>query len=53
MTRKCALLDLLVVNNDGVMGEATTGGCLGHSSPKTVKFKNFGDMRKLSAKLLH
>lgn len=53
MTRKGALLDLLVVNRYGLTGEVMIGGCLGHSGHEMVEFKFFGDRRKLSAELLH
>ena len=46
LTRKGALLDLLFEHRDGLVGEAMTGGCLGHSDQKTVEFKIFGDMGK-------
>ena len=38
LTRKGALLDLLFVNREGLMGKVVTGGCLGHSDHKVVEF---------------
>ena len=44
--RKGALLDSLFVNKEGLVGDVTVGGCLGHSDHKEVEFKLFGVMRK-------
>lgn len=40
LTRKGALLDFLLENRDGLAGEVTTGGCLGHSDHEVVEIKN-------------
>ncbi|GAB0178757.1 hypothetical protein GRJ2_000341000 [Grus japonensis] len=45
-TRKDALLDLLFVNREGLVGDMTVGGCLGRNDHKMVQFKIFGVMRK-------
>ncbi|GAB0205816.1 hypothetical protein GRJ2_003047200 [Grus japonensis] len=49
-TRKGALLDLLLVNREGLMGEVAIGGRLGHSDHEVVEFKIFGDRRKTATK---
>ncbi|GAB0207049.1 ubiquitin-associated protein 1 [Grus japonensis] len=49
-TRKGALLDLLLVNREGLVGEVAIGGCLGHSDHEVVEFKIFGDRRKTATK---
>ncbi|GAB0190604.1 hypothetical protein GRJ2_001525700 [Grus japonensis] len=48
--RKGALLDLLLVNREGLVGEVAIGGCLGHSDHEVVEFKIFGDRRKTATK---
>ena len=45
-TRKGALLDLLFVNREGLMGDVMVGGCLGHSDHERIESKIFGVMRK-------
>ncbi|GAB0177896.1 hypothetical protein GRJ2_000254900 [Grus japonensis] len=50
LTRKGALLDLLLMNREGLMGELAIGGCLGHSDHEVVEFKIFGDRRKTDTK---
>ena len=45
-TRKDALLDLLFVNREGLVGDVMVGGCLGHSDHEMVEFKIFSVMRK-------
>lgn len=37
--RKGALLDLLLVNTEGLMDEMLIGGCLGYGDHETVEFK--------------
>ncbi|PKU28093.1 hypothetical protein llap_21603 [Limosa lapponica baueri] len=37
MTREGALLDLLVVNREGLVGHATAGGCLGDSDHEMIR----------------
>lgn len=37
--RKGALLGLLLVSSDGLVGEVVTGGCLGYSDHAVVEFK--------------
>ncbi|GAB0202528.1 mitochondrial enolase superfamily member 1 [Grus japonensis] len=49
-TRKGALLDLLLMNREGLLGEMAIGGCLGHSDHEVVEFKIFGDRRKTATK---
>ncbi|GAB0180024.1 hypothetical protein GRJ2_000467700 [Grus japonensis] len=49
-TRKGALLDLLLMNREGLMGEVAIGGHLGHSDHEVVEFKIFGDRRKTATK---
>ncbi|GAB0203202.1 hypothetical protein GRJ2_002785800 [Grus japonensis] len=49
-TRKGALLDLLLVNREGLVGEVAIGGRLGHSDHEVVEFKIFGDRRKTATK---
>ncbi|GAB0204012.1 mitochondrial enolase superfamily member 1 [Grus japonensis] len=48
--RKGALLDLLLVNREGLVGEVAIGGRLGHSDHEVVEFKIFGDRRKTAPK---
>ncbi|GAB0176455.1 mitochondrial enolase superfamily member 1 [Grus japonensis] len=50
-TRKGALLDLLLMNREGLMGEVAIGGCLGHSDHEVVEFKIFGDSRKTDTQI--
>ena len=49
-TRKGALLDLLFVNREGLMGKVVIGGCLGHSDHEVVEFQIIGDRRKNASK---
>lgn len=49
-TRKGALLDLLLVNREGLVGKMVIGGCLGHNDQEVVEFKIFGDRRKTTTK---
>lgn len=52
-TRKVALLDLIFLDRERLMGDVTVGGYLGHSDHKVVQFELFSAMRKRSsAKLL-
>lgn len=44
--RKDALLDLLFVNREGLMGYVMIYGCLGQSDHKMIEFKGFGVMRR-------
>lgn len=44
--RKGALLDLLLVSGEGLVGEVMIGGYLDHSDNEVVKFKIFSDRRK-------
>ena len=48
-TRKGALLDLVFVNREGLMGEVVIGGCLGHSDHEVVEFQIIGDDRRKTA----
>ena len=45
-TRKDTLLDLFFVTREGLVGDVTVGGGLGHSDHIMVKFKFFGVRRK-------
>ena len=45
-TRKDALLDLLFVNREGLVGNVMVGGCLGHSDHEIIEFKIVSVMRK-------
>lgn len=45
-TRKDALLDLLFVNREGLVGNVMVGGCLGHSDHESTEFKIASVMRK-------
>jgi len=47
--RKGALLDLLLVNREGSVGEVMIGAHFGH---EVVKFTNFSDRRKIATKIL-
>lgn len=56
--RKGALLDLFI-NAEGLVGEVTIGGCLGHSNHEEVgshsnheevEIKIFGDRRKIATR---
>ena len=44
--RKDALLDLLFVSREGLVGDVMVGSCLSHSDHKMVEFKIFSVMRK-------
>ncbi|GAB0210316.1 mitochondrial enolase superfamily member 1 [Grus japonensis] len=50
-TRKDALLDLLFVNREGLMGDVMVGDCLGHSDHERVGFKIFSVMRKKDSRV--
>ncbi|KAK4827172.1 hypothetical protein QYF61_015134 [Mycteria americana] len=50
-TRKDALLDLLFVNREGLVGDVMVGGCLGHSDYEMVEFKIFSVMRKKDSRV--
>ncbi|KAM9591477.1 uncharacterized protein ACIBXB_006274 [Morphnus guianensis] len=52
LTRKGALLDLLFVNREGLMGEVVIGGCLGHSDHEVVEVQIVGNRRKTANKTL-
>jgi len=43
---KGAVLDLLFLSRDGLMGNVMVAGCLGHSDHEIVEFKIFDDMGK-------
>jgi len=45
LTRKDALLGLLFVNTEGLVGDVRVGGCLDHSDREMVEFKIFVVMR--------
>lgn len=47
--RKGALLDLFI-NAEGLVGEVTIGGCLGHNNHEEVEIKIFGDRRKIATR---
>ncbi|KAJ7408421.1 hypothetical protein BTVI_59623 [Pitangus sulphuratus] len=49
-TQKDTLLDLLLVNRADLVREAETGGHLGHSDYKAIKFKISVDRRKSASK---
>ena len=49
-TRKGALLDLLFVNREGLVGEVVIGGCLGHSNHAVAEFQIIGNRRKTASK---
>lgn len=44
--RKVAVLDLIFLDTEGLMGDVTVGGYLGHSDHKIVQFEDFSAMRK-------
>ena len=46
-SRKGALLKLLFVHGDGLVGEGMIGGCLAHSDHETIAFKNSVHMGKI------
>lgn len=47
LTRKSALLDLLLVNGEGLVGEVVArDGHLGRSDHEVVEFKIFGNRKK-------
>ncbi|KAK4806138.1 hypothetical protein QYF61_001061 [Mycteria americana] len=50
-TRKDALLDLLFVNGEGLVGDVMVGGCLGHSDHEMVELKIFSVMRKKDSRV--
>ncbi|KAK4820506.1 hypothetical protein QYF61_000085 [Mycteria americana] len=39
-------LDLLFVNREGLVGDVTVGGCLGHSDHKMIEFLILGEVRR-------
>ncbi|PKU39622.1 adaptin ear-binding coat-associated protein 1 [Limosa lapponica baueri] len=45
-TRESALLDLLLVNRDELVGEVKVGGRLGHSDHETIGFSILGETRR-------
>ena len=47
-TRKGALLDLLLENREGLVGDVAIGGC--HSDHEVVEFRIYGDRRKTATK---
>jgi len=49
-TRKGALLDLLLENREGLVGDVAIGGHLGHNDHEVVEFEIFGDRRKTATK---
>ena len=49
--RKDALLDLLLVNREGLVGDVMVGGCLGHSDHEMVVFKIFSVRRKKDSRV--
>lgn len=47
---KDALLDLLLVNREGLVSKVEIGSCLGHSDQEEIKFKISVNRRKVLAK---
>ncbi|PKU43807.1 hypothetical protein llap_5873 [Limosa lapponica baueri] len=45
-TRESALLDLLLVNREELVGEVKVGGHLGHSDHETIEFSILGETRR-------
>ncbi|KAK4827898.1 LOW QUALITY PROTEIN: hypothetical protein QYF61_022321 [Mycteria americana] len=45
-TREGALLDLLFVNREGLVGDVMVGGCLGHSDHERIEFLILGEERR-------
>lgn len=45
-TRDCALLDLLFMNREGLVGDGVVGDCLGHNDPKVIEFTILSEVRK-------
>lgn len=52
LTRKDALIDLLLENTEGIMGKVMIGSSLCHSDHEVVKFKIFSDRKKTASKTL-
>ncbi|GAB0208399.1 mitochondrial enolase superfamily member 1 [Grus japonensis] len=50
-TRKDALLDLLFVNREGLMGDVMVSDCLGHSAYEMVEFKIVSVVRKKDSRV--
>ncbi|RMC20216.1 hypothetical protein DUI87_01062 [Hirundo rustica rustica] len=50
MTKKGDLLDLLLVNREGLESEVAIGGYLGHSDHEAIEFKICGEKRKSASK---
>ena len=50
-TRKDALLDLLLVSREELVGNVMVGVCLDHSNHRMVKFKIFSVIRKKDSRL--
>lgn len=42
---EAALLDLLFVNRERLVGDITAGGCLGHSNQKIIEFSILREVR--------
>lgn len=49
--RKDALLDLLFVSREGLVGDVMVDGCLGRRDHKIVEFTIFGVMRKMVSRV--
>ncbi|KAK4807752.1 hypothetical protein QYF61_023585 [Mycteria americana] len=45
-TREGSLLDLLFVNREGLVGDVTVGGCLGHSDHEMTEVLILGEVRR-------
>ena len=41
-----AVLELLFVNRDGLVGDVVVGGCLGHSDQEITEFSICGEIRR-------
>ena len=49
-TRGGALLDLLLANREGLVGDGKVGDCLGQSDHGIVEFSVLGDVRRVTSK---
>ena len=49
-TRGSALLDLLLTNREGLVGDVKAGDCLGQSNHRIVEFSILGDVRRVTSK---
>ncbi|PKU47773.1 nipped-b-like protein [Limosa lapponica baueri] len=52
LTRESALLDLLLVNREELVGEVEVGGRLGHSDHEMIEFSILGETRRKAVRIV-